>query len=101
MYSRILLRIRPTSIPSSIKHQFPRSLLTQAYAQGPTSPPLLNQTIGEHFAGIVREHGDRTAYGTLRVANSNSNSNVYFVFAANMCCCVKGCVQAPKSSFEL
>jgi hypothetical protein len=69
MYSRVLLRVRPTSLPPGIKRQFPRSLLTQAYAQGPTSPPLLNQTVGEHFAGIVREHGDRTAYEALRVAD--------------------------------
>ncbi|KAF2395565.1 acyl-CoA synthetase/AMP-acid ligase-like protein II [Trichodelitschia bisporula] len=38
-----------------------RGLLTRAFVRGPEDPPLLKQTIGEHFAGIVREHGDRTA----------------------------------------
>ncbi|TVY46017.1 putative acyl-CoA synthetase [Lachnellula subtilissima] len=63
-----------------------RSLLTQSYAEGPTEvllivpyptplyifidllltvfniqPPLLTQTIPEHFSSIVSEYGDRTA----------------------------------------
>ncbi|KAH7044030.1 acyl-CoA synthetase/AMP-acid ligase-like protein II [Macrophomina phaseolina] len=38
-----------------------RGLLTRAFARGPTEPPLLEQTVGEHFASIVAEHGDRTA----------------------------------------
>ncbi|KAL8733254.1 MAG: hypothetical protein Q9166_002271 [cf. Caloplaca sp. 2 TL-2023] len=38
-----------------------RTLLTEAYSRGPSTPPLLNQTIGEHFASIVSKFGDRTA----------------------------------------
>ncbi|KAH6674925.1 acyl-CoA synthetase/AMP-acid ligase-like protein II [Halenospora varia] len=38
-----------------------RSLLTESYAKGPTSPPLLTQTIPQHFSSIVKEHGDRLA----------------------------------------
>ncbi|EPE35042.1 Acetyl-CoA synthetase-like protein [Glarea lozoyensis ATCC 20868] len=38
-----------------------RTLLTQSYAQGPTAPALLTQTIPEHFSSIVKEHGDRLA----------------------------------------
>ncbi|KAH8816784.1 putative AMP-binding enzyme [Xylogone sp. PMI_703] len=38
-----------------------RGLLTESYARGPTEPPLLTQTIPEHFASIVAAYGDRTA----------------------------------------
>ncbi|OJJ56996.1 hypothetical protein ASPSYDRAFT_154927 [Aspergillus sydowii CBS 593.65] len=38
-----------------------RGLLTQSYARGPTEPPLFESTIGEHFASIVDNYGDRTA----------------------------------------
>ncbi|KAI2793592.1 Acyl-CoA ligase sidI [Penicillium oxalicum] len=38
-----------------------RGLLTDSYARGPAMPPLLELTVGEHFAKIVSEHGDRTA----------------------------------------
>ncbi|KAF2803374.1 acyl-CoA synthetase/AMP-acid ligase-like protein II [Mytilinidion resinicola] len=38
-----------------------RGLLTQSFSVGPSEPPLLEQTVGEHFAGVVRQHGDRTA----------------------------------------
>ncbi|KAF2184051.1 acyl-CoA synthetase/AMP-acid ligase-like protein II [Zopfia rhizophila CBS 207.26] len=38
-----------------------RGILTQAFSAGPTEPPLLEQTVPEHFAGIVREYGDRNA----------------------------------------
>ncbi|KAJ5381630.1 uncharacterized protein N7496_004058 [Penicillium cataractarum] len=38
-----------------------RSLLTNSYARGPSTPPLFESTVGEHFAKIVAEHGDRTA----------------------------------------
>jgi hypothetical protein len=34
---------------------------TKAVLQGPTSPPLLEQTVAEHFRGIVKEHGNRIA----------------------------------------
>ncbi|KAJ5647414.1 hypothetical protein N7490_003786 [Penicillium lividum] len=40
---------------------FRRGLLTQSYARGPSQPPLIESTIGDHFAKIVAEHGDRTA----------------------------------------
>jgi hypothetical protein len=39
-----------------------RTLITQASVRGPTEPPLLNQTVGQHFAEVVSKHGDRTAY---------------------------------------
>ncbi|CAN9421577.1 unnamed protein product [Alternaria sp. RS040] len=38
-----------------------RGLLTQAYSVGPTEPPLLGKTVPQHFAGVVRQHGDRDA----------------------------------------
>ncbi|CAN9411156.1 unnamed protein product [Alternaria alternata] len=38
-----------------------RGLLTQAYSVGPTEPPLLEKTVPQHFAGVVRQHGDRDA----------------------------------------
>ncbi|KAE8152044.1 hypothetical protein BDV25DRAFT_128333 [Aspergillus avenaceus] len=38
-----------------------RGLLTQSYARGPLEPPLLESTIGDHFARIVGLYGDRTA----------------------------------------
>ncbi|TKA78847.1 hypothetical protein B0A49_02066 [Cryomyces minteri] len=38
-----------------------RTLLTQAYSKGPSEPRLLEQTVGQHFASIVSQHGDRTA----------------------------------------
>ncbi|KIV77812.1 hypothetical protein PV11_09592 [Exophiala sideris] len=38
-----------------------RRLLTVASLKGPSSPPLLEETVGENFARIVSAHGDRTA----------------------------------------
>ncbi|CAO1596863.1 hypothetical protein XANCAGTX0491_000691 [Xanthoria calcicola] len=38
-----------------------RQLLTESYARGPSTPPLLDQTIGQHFASIVLRFGDSTA----------------------------------------
>ena len=54
-----------------------RSLLTQSHSRGPTEvshtrlstrlvthheqPPLLEQTVGEHFRSVVSRYGDRTA----------------------------------------
>ncbi|KAL4980469.1 hypothetical protein BDW66DRAFT_55670 [Aspergillus desertorum] len=38
-----------------------RGLLTQSYARGPIEPPLIESTIGEHFAKIVEQYGNRTA----------------------------------------
>ncbi|TVY39790.1 putative acyl-CoA synthetase, partial [Lachnellula occidentalis] len=38
-----------------------RTLLTQSYAEGPTEPPLLTQTIPQHFSSVVSQYGDRTA----------------------------------------
>ncbi|PKY06667.1 acyl-CoA synthetases /AMP-acid ligases II [Aspergillus campestris IBT 28561] len=38
-----------------------RELLTQSYARGPFEPPLIESTIGDHFNGIVKQYGDRTA----------------------------------------
>ncbi|KAF2171793.1 hypothetical protein M409DRAFT_18026 [Zasmidium cellare ATCC 36951] len=44
--------------PSS---SFTRGLLTQAHDRGPSEPPLLEQTVPEHFAEIVSKYGDRNA----------------------------------------
>ncbi|KAH5491255.1 hypothetical protein HBI29_200170 [Parastagonospora nodorum] len=38
-----------------------RGLLTTSFAAGPTEPALLEQTVPEHFKGVVREFGDRNA----------------------------------------
>ncbi|OQE12104.1 hypothetical protein PENVUL_c001G01359 [Penicillium vulpinum] len=38
-----------------------RGLLTESYARGPSSPPLIDSTVGDYFAKIVAECGDRTA----------------------------------------
>ncbi|CAI7603657.1 unnamed protein product [Penicillium glandicola] len=38
-----------------------RELLTESYARGPSGPPLIESTVGDHFAKIVAEYGDRTA----------------------------------------
>ncbi|KAF1964107.1 acyl-CoA synthetase/AMP-acid ligase-like protein II [Bimuria novae-zelandiae CBS 107.79] len=38
-----------------------RGLLTRAYAEGPSEPPLLTQTVPQHFREIVRDFGDRNA----------------------------------------
>ncbi|KAF4762811.1 hypothetical protein HAV15_000208 [Penicillium sp. str.  len=38
-----------------------RGLLTESYARGPSGPPLIESTVGDHFAKIVAECGDRIA----------------------------------------
>jgi acyl-CoA synthetase (AMP-forming)/AMP-acid ligase II len=38
-----------------------RPLLTRAHDRGPCEPPLLEQTVPQHFASIVAAHGDRPA----------------------------------------
>lgn len=38
-----------------------RCLLTESYARGSLEPPLLEQTVGDHFASIVSKFGDRPA----------------------------------------
>lgn len=38
-----------------------RSLLTEAHDHGPSHPPLIEQTIPEHFSSIVSRFGDRNA----------------------------------------
>ncbi|KAF1849090.1 acyl-CoA synthetase/AMP-acid ligase-like protein II [Cucurbitaria berberidis CBS 394.84] len=38
-----------------------RGLLTKAFAVGSNEPPLLEQTVPQHFAGVVRQYGDRNA----------------------------------------
>ncbi|KAH7091695.1 acyl-CoA synthetase/AMP-acid ligase-like protein II [Paraphoma chrysanthemicola] len=45
----------------SLCHNARRGLLTKAHAIGPSEPPLLEQTVPEHFAGIARQYGDRNA----------------------------------------
>ncbi|KAL5360222.1 acyl-CoA synthetases /AMP-acid ligases II [Aspergillus floccosus] len=51
-----------------------RSLLTQSYARGPLEPPLLESTVGDHFAGIVSAYGDRTA-----VISKHQNDRLTYV----------------------
>lgn len=38
-----------------------RGLLTKAYDRGPCEPPLLEQTVPEHFASVVGKFGDKNA----------------------------------------
>ena len=61
---KMLRAARPLSVlrftRPRIAHQ--RSLLTQSYVRGPPHPPLLEQTVAEHFASIVSRYGDRTAF---------------------------------------
>lgn len=38
-----------------------RGLITQSYTRGPSEPPLIESTVGDHFAKVVSEYGDRTA----------------------------------------
>ncbi|KAL2822183.1 hypothetical protein BDW59DRAFT_107061 [Aspergillus cavernicola] len=51
-----------------------RGLLTQSYARGPMEPPLIESTIGEHFAKIVDAYGDRTA-----VISRHQNDRVTYI----------------------
>ncbi|MCJ1443326.1 MAG: hypothetical protein MMC23_003824 [Stictis urceolatum] len=44
-----------------LKKHWQRTLLTRAYRAGPKEPPLIEQTIPEHFDGIVRQYGNRPA----------------------------------------
>ena len=55
----------PLLCPTSQRTISRRSLLTQSHARGPSHPPLLEQTVGEHFASIVSKFGDRTAFVVL------------------------------------
>ncbi|OJJ48320.1 hypothetical protein ASPZODRAFT_130297 [Penicilliopsis zonata CBS 506.65] len=47
--------------PSTFSPFFKRGLLTQSYARGPSEPPLIESTIGDHFSRIVQQCGDKTA----------------------------------------
>ncbi|KAM3083727.1 hypothetical protein ACMFMG_002160 [Clarireedia jacksonii] len=38
-----------------------RGLLTRSYSEGPTEPPLLQQTIPSHFSSIVSQYGSNIA----------------------------------------
>ncbi|KAL8888691.1 MAG: hypothetical protein Q9215_003919 [Flavoplaca cf. flavocitrina] len=58
---RALSRPSTHSIPSISAFLTRRQLLTESYARGPSTPPLLDKTIGQHFASIVFQFGDRTA----------------------------------------
>ncbi|MCJ1465538.1 hypothetical protein MMC07_004156 [Pseudocyphellaria aurata] len=44
--------------PSTCQH---RTLLVESFARGPSEPPLLEQTVGDHFSSIVSKFGDHTA----------------------------------------
>ncbi|CAG7939711.1 unnamed protein product [Penicillium olsonii] len=55
-----------------------RGLLTESYARGPSSPPLIESTVGAHFAKVVAEHGDRTA-----VISSHQNDRATYASLDN------------------
>lgn len=65
---------RPLALlrPVQLRRVFRRGLLTQSYARGPSQPALLEHTIGEHFASVVSEHGDRTAFALLTVGKASN-----------------------------
>ncbi|KAI1150949.1 hypothetical protein F4825DRAFT_451969 [Nemania diffusa] len=51
-----------------------------SYVEGPTDPPLLTQTIPEHFASIVSQYGDRLAVmarGPLMTDTSPSSTTSF------------------------
>ncbi|KIW04484.1 uncharacterized protein PV09_04243 [Verruconis gallopava] len=48
-------------ISASTWRTFVRGVLTRSYAEGPSEPSLLEQTVGQHFESIVSQHGDRPA----------------------------------------
>ena len=59
---RRCLRPRWTStLYSRTAPVYKRGLLTQSYIKGPSYPPLLEETVGQHFASIVSLYGDRAA----------------------------------------
>jgi len=55
------LRHSPKHAFTTLPFQTTRTLLSQARAIGPSSPPLLEETVSENFARIVSQHGDRPA----------------------------------------
>ncbi|RMZ88938.1 hypothetical protein DV736_g3833, partial [Chaetothyriales sp. CBS 134916] len=59
--SRPLAELRLISQPQGRLTLSHRTLLTQAKARGPNGPPLLEETVGDNFARIVSQHGDRPA----------------------------------------
>ena len=79
LYSEMLRTVLARSLSCAFRpHSSRRGLLTQAFSAGPADvnnldfspignadscqqPPLLEQTIPQHFAGIVRQYGDRNA----------------------------------------
>lgn len=60
MLRRALARSRLPAVQPPAK-TWTRDLLTTAHACGPSEPPLLEQTVPQHFASIVSRHGDRPA----------------------------------------
>lgn len=59
MIVRKLFSYAPRSL--SLSHITRRRLLTKAQTFGSAQPPLLEQTVPQHFASIVRQYGDRDA----------------------------------------
>lgn len=59
--ARRIWQPQPSAILSRTRPLWHRGLLTQARSIGPSEPPLLEETIGENFARIVSQHGDRPA----------------------------------------
>lgn len=54
-------RHRTSSLLCRARSSPQRGLLTHAHSIGPSEPPLLEETIGENFARIVSQHGDKPA----------------------------------------
>ncbi|KAF2841104.1 acyl-CoA synthetase/AMP-acid ligase-like protein II [Patellaria atrata CBS 101060] len=50
-----------SQVAAQIGRRLVRGLLTRAFCEGPSEPPLLKVTVPEHFASIVQQHGDRPA----------------------------------------
>lgn len=53
--------VRYGHIKANAYFQARRYLLSQAYARGPSQPALVEQTIPQHFKGVVDKYGDRPA----------------------------------------
>lgn len=60
---RVPLRISCTTStrPILVQRHFRRTVLTTSYARGPTTPPLLELTVPQHFESIVSKYADKTA----------------------------------------
>lgn len=60
-FANRICRSQTSAFLSRTRPSFQRGLLTQARSVGPSEPALLEETIGENFARIVSQYGDRPA----------------------------------------